>query len=59
MYLVKFENEDKTIILDAEEFKTTNDREYVYFYKNNKQIALLKMEKVRAIFKNDTVNKIL
>lgn len=56
MFLIKIEDEEKVAAINAEEFKLTNDREYVYFYRDNKPIALLKMDKVRCIFNSDGLN---
>lgn len=49
MISVKIENAKEQLIFDADSFEVTKCHEFVYLYKGNKTVALLRMDRVRAI----------
>lgn len=52
MYIVKFEDKETLMIIDAESFKVNSIRGHVVFKdKKSEKVALLKMDKIRGIFK--------
>lgn len=59
MYLVKFENEKDLMAISAASFKIDQLLGYVVF-KNEKgeEVALLKMDKIRGILKQNSVSAV-
>lgn len=56
MFALQIQGLNKQILITADEFKLTVDRQYVYFYKDNKKVGLINMENVRSIIDVYSVN---
>ena len=51
MISVQIANAKEKLIINADTFKVTKCHEFVYFYKGNEIVALLRMDEVRGIMK--------
>ena len=57
MYIVKFEDEEALMTIDATSFKVNPMNELVVFKDiKGEEVALLQMEKIRGIFKEGSFN---
>ena len=58
MISIKIENTEEQLIFDADSFEVTKCHEFVYLYKGNKKVALLRMDRVRAVMKINSLSDI-